>query len=149
TLATLAATEEGIALSPGIFYMLIAAVSVFALGMPALLGGYVQQRRAYVDELRVRAEQAEREREARAATAVAEERGRIARELHDIAAHHLSGIVIQAGAAERQIDHDPGAAKATITAIRTQGKRTLANMRLVVGVLRTHDDAEGAPQPGL
>ena len=144
------AARDGDPMPPPIWLATLIVVFVLAsLAVPGLLGGYVQTGRQYVSELESRAEQAEREREARASTAVAEERGRIARELHDIAAHHLSGIVVQAGAAERLFDRDPNAAKESIAYIRQQGKSTLANMRLVVGILRGSDGAEGAPQPGL
>ena len=99
----------------------------------------------------------------RVRTAVATERSRMARELHDIAAHHLSGLVVQAGAIERLIDRDPEAAKRATGAVRAEGKETLANLRAVVGVLREstpstaadgtgnpHLDAESsAPVPGL
>nr|WP_246256100.1 histidine kinase [Isoptericola halotolerans] len=77
----------------------------------------------------------------------------MARELHDIAAHHLSGIVVQAAAAERLVDHDPERARESLRWIRTQGRSTLDDLRLVVGLLRsdggTGADLEDAPQPTL
>jgi len=77
----------------------------------------------------------------------------MARELHDIAAHHLSGMIVQASAADRLIDRDPEAARTAVQWIRAQGKLTLANLRLVVGVLREsaadQGDDSGAPVPGL
>nr|BFF26361.1 hypothetical protein GCM10025732_43260 [Glycomyces mayteni] len=68
-----------------------------------------------------------------------------------MAAHHLSGMVVQAAAIERLIDRDPAAAKDGAAWIRTQGKETLANLRQVVGLLRERGDAgDGdAPVPGL
>jgi signal transduction histidine kinase len=60
----------------------------------------------------------------------------MARELHDIAAHHLSGMVVQTAVVERLIDRDPQAAKEAAAWIRAQGKETLHNLRLVVGALR-------------
>nr|WP_051876746.1 histidine kinase [Cellulosimicrobium sp. MM] len=118
----------------------------------ALVGSYVATRRELVAELRDRVVRAEREREALAAQAVLEERARMARELHDVAAHHLSGIVVQASAAERLVDADPERAKESVRWIRSQGRETLDDLRLVVGILRGRDD-EGdereAPQPTL
>jgi signal transduction histidine kinase len=76
----------------------------------------------------------------------------MARELHDIAAHHLSGMVVQAAVVERLIDRDPQAAKEAAAWIRAQGRETLHNLRLVVGALRGpggDDLDEGAPVPGL
>jgi signal transduction histidine kinase len=90
----------------------LALASAASYGIPGLLGAYVQTRRAYTAELLARAERLEREQQELERLAVAEERGRIARELHDIAAHDLSAIVVQAGAADRLVDRDAGAAKA-------------------------------------
>lgn len=120
----------------------------------ALVGSYVATRRELVAELHDHVRRAEREREVLAAQAVLEERGRMARELHDVAAHHLSGIVVQAAAAERLVDADPARAKESLRWIRAQGKDTLDDLRLVVGILRGRDDDAGtagreAPQPTL
>nr|WP_228506793.1 histidine kinase [Frigoribacterium sp. VKM Ac-2530] len=75
----------------------------------------------------------------------------MARELHDIAAHHLTGLVVQAGAAERLVDVDPERAKESLRSVRSQGRETLDSLRSIVGILReTGDDATGtAPVPGL
>ena len=119
-------------------------------GAAALLGAYVQTRRAYREELIARAERLERDREDRAQRAVADERARLARELHDVVAHHLSGIVVQAGAAERLVERDPAQVQAMLADIRESGKATLTSMRRLVGILRADDDTHGtAPQPGL
>ncbi|QJW37972.1 sensor histidine kinase [Cellulosimicrobium protaetiae] len=119
----------------------------------ALVGSYVATRRELVAGLRDRVRHAEREREALAAQAVLEERARMARELHDVAAHHLSGIVVQAAAAERLVDADPDRAKESVRWIRAQGRETLDDLRLVVGILRGRDEGDGAereaPQPTL
>lgn len=125
--------------------------AVFAYGLFGLLGAYVQTRRAYTAELVARAERLEREREERAQRAVADERNRIARELHDVAAHHLSAIIVQAGAADRLVDRDPAAAHAALEDIRTQGRETLTALRQLVGIMRAGDsDTDGrAPQPTL
>lgn len=117
------------------------------------VGGYVATYRRYVELVRVRADEAIREQRTKVQAAIGAERSRMARELHDVAAHHLSGMVVQAAAVERLIDRDPAAAKAGVAWIRSQGKETLDNLRLVVGVLRGrpgHEGADGAvPVPGL
>jgi signal transduction histidine kinase len=119
----------------------------------ALVGGAVATRRRYVDLLRLRAAELVRTQQATTHAAIVAERSRMARELHDVAAHHLSGLVVQAAAVERQIDSDPAAAKKGTAWIRGQGKETLDSLRLIVGVLRERpsvdDDAHDAPPPGL
>ena len=127
--------------------MIVATAASY--GIPAGIGAAVRRRRRHTAALLARAERLEAEREARDRAAAAEERGRIARELHDIAAHDLSAIVVQAGAADRLVDGDPVAAKAVLSAIRGQGRETLAALRQVVGILRDDDGGGRAPQPGL
>ncbi|GAB3661848.1 sensor histidine kinase [Glycomyces tarimensis] len=125
-----------------------AAVYVAAV----FVGLHVAARRRYVAAERERAAQAIASQRDRARAAVAAERTRIARELHDVAAHHLSGMVIQAAAVERLIDRDSESAKSGAAWIRSQGKATLANLRQVVGLLREHDgpgEDGNAPVPGL
>jgi signal transduction histidine kinase len=117
--------------------------------LPAALGSVVRGRRAHTAELIARAERLEAERELRDRAAAEEERGRIARELHDIAAHDLSAIVVQAGAADRLVDADPARAKAVLRDIRGQGRDTLAALRQLVGILRDGDTGGRTPQPGL
>ncbi|HSR22917.1 MAG TPA: histidine kinase [Candidatus Eisenbacteria bacterium] len=128
--------------------------TVNALGwdllLPAawLLGAYLRTRRLYVDELRGRAAAAEREREERARTAVAEERSRIARELHDVIAHSVSVMVVQAEAAEEVVARDPARAITPLRTIQGAGRDALTELRRLLGVLR-EDDVELAPQPDL
>jgi signal transduction histidine kinase len=126
---------------------------------PAVVGAYVATRRQYVELVRVHAAEEIESQRARADAAIALERSRMARELHDIAAHHLSGMVVQTAVVERLIDRDPRAAKEAAAWIRAQGKETLHNLRLAVGALREPaagagadpDVLEdgGAPVPGL
>lgn len=124
--------------------------SLGTVGIPGLIGLYVGTHRAYTAELARRVDRLESERELREAAAAAEERGRIARELHDIAAHDLSAIVVQAGAADRLLGRDPGRARDALRSIRSQGRRTLTAMRELVGVLRATDSAVvPPPQPSL
>lgn len=119
------------------------------------LGRSMRLRRAYEAELKHRAERLEHARDLDARTARVEERSRIARELHDVVAHHVSVMTVQAGAARRIIDRSPDAALEAMTTIEEIGRTALSEMRRIVGVLRTERDAELgatadlAPQPGI
>ncbi len=117
----------------------------------AFIGVYAAARRRNRTLERERAAEAVRAQRERAEAAVVSERARIARELHDVAAHHLSGMVIQAAAVERLIGRDAEAAKSGAAWIRSQGKATLENLRQVVGLLRDRGgDGDGnAPIPGV
>ncbi|WP_067805039.1 sensor histidine kinase [Actinomadura formosensis] len=119
-----------------------------------MLGRNLRLRRAYFAELEDRAARLERARGTDARAARIEERSRIARELHDVVAHHVSVMTVQAGAARRIIDRDPGSAREAMSTIEEVGRTALSEMRRIVGVLRTDRDAEQAggelaPQPGL
>ncbi|ACQ82132.1 histidine kinase [Beutenbergia cavernae DSM 12333] len=146
-LAGARATEAEVSVASQLWGGLVSALVTY-LGA-ALVGAYVGTRRELLAQLRERVTHAEREREALAARAVLEERGRIARELHDVAAHHLSGIVVQATAADRLLDREPERVRESLASIRAQGRETLENLRGVVGLLRGADTAEDAPQPTL
>ena len=112
-------------------------------------GRMVQRWRLVVGVLAERTAELEREREHRAAAAVAEERGRIARELHDIVAHNVSVMVVQAQAGPRLLD-TPERADAAFRAIEASGKGALIELRRLLGVLRTEGPGPAiAPQPGL
>ena len=83
-------------------------------------------------------------------TAVAEERTRIARELHDVVAHAVSSMVVQAGAAEQVVEDDPAYARAALGSIRDTGAEALDEMRRVVAILRRGGETGSlAPQPGV
>ncbi|TDE15136.1 sensor histidine kinase [Actinomadura sp. 6K520] len=119
-----------------------------------VLGRNLRLRRAYFAELEDRAARLERARGTDARAARIEERSRIARELHDVVAHHVSVMTVQAGAARRIIDRDAGSAREAMSTIEEVGRTALSEMRRIVGVLRTDRDAERegrelAPQPGL
>jgi signal transduction histidine kinase len=112
-----------------------------------LLGDSIGSRRAYVREIEQKAARLEQERETQARRAVAEEQARIARELHDIVAHALSVIVVQAAAAGDVFDVDPRRAREPILAIESAARAALGDLRRVLGIL--HGQVEYEPQPGL
>lgn len=115
-----------------------------------LVGLNVGTHRRYVGLLREQAAATELAQEVRVTAAIDAERSRMARELHDVAAHHLSGMVVQASAVRRLLDRDLDAAREGVEAMRLQGRRTLDDLRMLVGVLRDPDGvADGAPVPGL
>jgi signal transduction histidine kinase len=91
-----------------------------------------------------------RDRERTERVAIAEERARIARELHDVVAHGVSVIAVQADAAEAALEHDPMRAGPPLRTIRDSAQDALGEMRRMLGVLRADDEgSERAPQPGL
>jgi signal transduction histidine kinase len=96
-----------------------------------------------------RAEMAERERELAAREAVVEERARIARELHDVIAHNVSMMVVQAGAERRVLDGANGSTREVLQTIEQIGRGALTEMRRLVGMLRSDGEDPLAPQPGL
>ena len=105
-------------------------------------------RRAYTHELEANAERREREHASEAARAVAEEQARIGRELHDVIAHSLSVIVVQAGAANDIFDSRPDRAREALQQIETTGRAALDELRRLLGTVRGAD-TEFAPPPGL
>ncbi|MEV0825715.1 sensor histidine kinase [Nonomuraea rubra] len=116
-----------------------------------LTGLYANTRRRYLEGLEERAERAERERDQQARMAAAAERARIARELHDVVAHNVSVMVVQADGAGYALDSDLDQARLAVKNISRTGRAALAEMRRLVGVLR-ENEAEGTdytPQPGL
>jgi signal transduction histidine kinase len=113
-----------------------------------LIGDSIGTRRRYVDALEERAKRLERERAAEAARAVAEEQARIARELHDVIAHNLSVMVVQAAAADDVFDARPDRARDAIRNIEQTGRGALDELRQLLGDVRG-EPAVYAPQPGL
>ncbi|MFI6686103.1 sensor histidine kinase [Streptomyces sp. NPDC050485] len=117
-----------------------------------VLGDSMRTRKAYLAQLEERAARLEREREAQAKVAVAAERARIARELHDVVAHNVSVMVVQADGAAYVMDTSPDQAKTALETISMTGRQALAEMRRLLGVLRTgeHQEAgEYVPQPDV
>ena len=129
----------------------VAAVFAGPALLAWLLGDSMQWRRSYYRGLEERAARLERERDAQAQIAVAAERARIARELHDVVAHNVSVMVVQADGAAFALEASPERARQALTAISRTGRQALAEMRDLLGVLRTADGtgAELAPQPGV
>src|SRR5206468_216903 len=113
----------------------------------ALAGRVVRSRNGLAEQLAARTRELEVEREERARLAVAEERARIARELHDIVAHTLSVIVVQAGA--ERLTTAPGATRETLEAIEDAGREALAEMGRLLGMLRAEAEDSLGPPPGL
>jgi signal transduction histidine kinase len=114
-----------------------------------LLGESARNRRDRALALEARAEQLERTRAIEATAAVVAERNRIARELHDVVAHHVSMMVVQAESGPVAMQRDPQAAVESFDAISAVGKQALAEMRRLLGMLRAGEDALLAPQPGV
>jgi signal transduction histidine kinase len=119
-------------------------------GAVLLVGLYAGTRRAYLAELRDRAGRLERERDASSALAAAEERARIAREMHDSVAHHLTVIVALSDGALRAVTRSPAEACDAIQDVSATARQALAETRRVLGVLRAGSGQEPRqPQPGL
>jgi signal transduction histidine kinase len=130
---------------------LLAFIFLSALVVAAgVLGVNVRVRRAYLAEVEQRAERLELERDQQAQLAVAAERGRIAREMHDIIAHNLTVMIALADGASLTADSDLRRASAAMGEVSASGRRALGEMRRVLGVLRdASGPAELAPAPGL
>ncbi|WNM38328.1 histidine kinase [Micromonospora halotolerans] len=112
-----------------------------------LVGLNVRTRRLYVVSLEERATTLEREREAEARAAVAEERTRIARELHDVVAHSMAVMIVQADGVRFTIDRDPDTAREAAKVVADTGRQALEEMRRLVGVLREPSRPEPAAAP--
>jgi signal transduction histidine kinase len=119
-------------------------------GIGWLAGFALRGRSRQAEAAEARAARAEQERETAARIAVAEERARIARELHDIVAHSVSVMVLQVGAVRRSLPDELAADRETLTNVERAGREALGEMRRLLGAMRrAGDDAELAPQPGL
>ena len=120
-------------------------VNLAACLLPMLGGAALASSRRYEHS---RQELLRREHGRQLEVALIQERRRLAGELHDVAAHHLAGIVVQAAALERLIDRDPQTARDAAQQLRRQAKETLSGLRSVVGLLRSDEEVEEAT-PGL
>ncbi|MFD5847634.1 sensor histidine kinase [Streptomyces chartreusis] len=127
-------------------------LAIFAwTGIGATAGDAVRSRRAVVAAIRERADRAERTREEEARRRVAEERLRIARDLHDVVAHHIALVNVQAGVAAHVMDRRPDQAKEALAHVREASRSALNELRATVGLLRQSGDPEAPtePAPGL
>ena len=124
--------------------------AVFFTGATAAGGRLLDSRLRLQRVLREKARRAEEDRAAQADQAVLDERARIAGDLHDIIAHALSGMVIQASAARRLSDRDPDRARQAFAAVEESGREALGELRRLLGVLRREDEELAlAPAPSL
>jgi signal transduction histidine kinase len=115
-----------------------------------LLGRALRGGGQHAEQLAQRAAQLEADQQAQARAAVAAERARIARELHDVIAHSVSVMVIQAGAAEQLLEQAPQRARGPLEAVQDTGRQTIVELRRLLGILREDGQEPSlAPQPGL
>ncbi len=124
--------------------------AIFILSLVWYIGRRIRIRGDYLTLLHERAAQTEREQAAAARRAVAEERTRIARELHDVVAHRVTLMTVQAGAAKTVAGDDPEGALRAMEAVEQAGRQALGELRHLLGVLRPEAGADGlGPQPGI
>ncbi len=138
--------DEPLTRSAFVGYALPVATIVVAAWALGTLG---RTREAYVATLVERSERIEREAAQRIALAATEERSRIAREMHDVVAHGLSVIVVQADGARYAAEQDPAVATKTLGTIAETGREALTEMRRLLGLLRTGGGSGTRPQPRL
>ena len=149
--AAQAAVVTFAALTPAFVYSNDGNVGSFGFNLLFLaaawiLGDNLRTRRAYLRELEEKADRLEREREEHARRAAAEEQARIARELHDVIAHSVSVMVVQAAAGGEVFETNPQRAREALASVEQTGREALAELRRLLAA----DDGQGlAPQPGL
>jgi signal transduction histidine kinase len=130
------------------------AASLLVLALAWAFGDWARTRRLYAGAMEERTRLLEAEREERARRAVQDERERIARELHDVVTHHVSVVVIQAGAGLSALARRPEQTRTALEAIDRTARQALHDMRLMLGILGEQPDAPGpptdrGPMPGL
>src|SRR3954469_22755762 len=136
----------GLPLNRGFFLVYNAVFIAF----PLLIGIAVRSLRERQRELASQATELQREREENARRAVLEERVRIARELHDVVAHHVSVMGVQAGAARRVMARQPDKAEEVLSSIEASSRQAVVELHRLLGFLRRADEPDGlAPQPDL
>jgi signal transduction histidine kinase len=141
----MAATGDSESAALADFVFLAAILGVVWAGSVSL-----RERSLRTGELERRAVRLEREREERARAAVAEERGRIARELHDVVAHSVSVIAVQTGSLRRRLSRERPDDAEQLAAVERTARQALAEMRRMLGLLRADDDEPSlSPQPGV
>ncbi|RAG82115.1 two-component sensor histidine kinase [Streptacidiphilus pinicola] len=152
--AVLSVGIASMALSPEKWDEGVNGIAFAWTAMTVAVGESVRSRRAFVAAIEERALRAEHTREEEARRRVAEERLRIARELHDIVGHHIALINIQAGVASTVLDSQPDTARAALAQVREAGRAALSELGATVAVLRQTGEGEEAasprdPAPGL
>ncbi|MFF4501506.1 sensor histidine kinase [Streptomyces sp. NPDC001401] len=125
------------------------AFHLLSIACAYALGTLARVQRAYTAELEDRARRLERERAADTARAIAQERARIARDMHDILAHAVSLMVVQAEAGPVVVRSDPERAEASFEAIAAAGRDAMAQLRRILGVLKEEQRNGTSPQPGV
>jgi signal transduction histidine kinase len=143
SIAVVARVDERLGLEEAISGMLFG-------GVTALIAYALQRRSKRAAELEERTARLGREREEAERVAVAEERRRIARELHDVISHSITLMTVQAGAARLLLGEDPVRAREPVIAVEETGRHALAELRRLLGVIRQEEsEALTTPQPGL
>ncbi|MGP5054421.1 sensor histidine kinase [Brachybacterium paraconglomeratum] len=122
---------------------------ILAYLVAVLVGRLSRSRRDRMEALQERADRLARERDAQAMIAAAEERARIAREIHDVVSHSLGTMVVMADGAAQTAVVDPVRAGDAMARVRDTGREAMVEMRSMLGVLRDDDPTSRAPQPGL
>lgn len=147
----LAHTAMRVGLTPDGFLSPEKYLSGIWMYLPVAIGEAVRAKRAYWTEVQARLARAEHEREDEARRRVTAERMRIARELHDVVAHSIAVINIQAGVAAHVIDRDVGQAREALIHIKTASRDALSELRTTLGVLRQDGDTDvpTEPTPGM
>jgi signal transduction histidine kinase len=161
--ASMAGTARRPVLALGILTVVAAALGVsfaestpgipsslapFVLLLPVGLAGItLRAARLRAEAYQQRAEALAREQDQATTAAVAKERARIARELHDVVSHHVSVMTIQAGAAAKVLDSNPNLARGAMVAVESSGRETMAELRQLLGVLSPSADEGGATRP--
>jgi signal transduction histidine kinase len=143
--AVVAGSALQLALGPADELVISALFLAFGIALCWTLGEFVGARRAYDVEVEARLHLLETERDQATRIAVAEERGRIARELHDVVAHAVSVMVVQADGASYAIQSNPELAQRALQTISETGRGALGELRRLLDVLRS-DDADGEPR---
>jgi signal transduction histidine kinase len=154
SLAGLAVAEVGLAaiqFTPGRQQAVTLVVDMLVVAAAWLLGHFVADRRVYAARLEERTAELEQAREELARRAVAEERLRVARELHDVVAHAMSVIAVQSGVGAHVADSRPEEAAKALAAVEATSRAALTELRRMLGVLRQDSEPLGslAPVPGL
>jgi len=150
-IAALTAVILAVVLHAGEPGVLPALGHVALVAVPLLAAETLRTRRSYVALLHERLELAEQTREQDARRRVEQERLRIARDLHDVVAHTLTTINVQAGVAGHLLDRDPGHARGALQVIEDASREAIVELRAILGVLRDRDDPDAprAPAPGV